>query len=163
MSAESTRAPAPHSPASGRVETLLVFAAFHIPLTLIFLVVLAKSMSWETIVDTPMFMYTGFLMDRFGMAPMRDFFTYNMPGTHVVFRWLYHFFGSSVLGMRLADTTFLAVIMLLFARILKPFGARVAWAAPVIFGLLHLTVGQHCYLQRDYIALVPLQLAFLSA
>jgi hypothetical protein len=148
---------------SVHLESLLLFAAFHIPLTLIFVIVLVKSMSWETVIDTPMFMYSGFLMDRFGMVPVRDFFTYNMLGTHVIFRWLYHYFGGSILGMRLADTAVLAVILLLFARILKPFGLRVAWGATVIFGLLHLSLGTYCYLQRDYLALVPLMLAILSA
>ena len=147
---------------SAQLEPLLIVAAFHIPMTLIFAVVLVKSMSWESIVDTPMFMYTGFLMDHFGMVPMRDFFTYNMPGTHVIFRWLYHFFGGSLLGMRLADTTVLAVVLVLFSQILKPFGMRVAWAGAVIFGLLHVTLHLNSYLQRDFIALVPLQLAFLS-
>ena len=144
-------------------ETLLVLAVFHIPMTLIFAVILLKSMSWELVLDCPMFMYSGFLMDHFGMVPVRDFFTYNMIGTHVIFRWLYHFFGGSILGMRLADTTILAVILALFARVLKPFGFRVAWAGVVSFGILHITCGLHGPLQRDYIALVPLQLAILSA
>lgn len=122
-----------------------------------------KSMWWETTIDTPLFMYSGFLMDKLGMAPVRDFFTYNMPGTHVIFRWIYHFFGSSILGMRLADTLILALILVLFARILKPFGLRVVWAGTVLFGILHITLGTHVYLQRDYMALVPLQLAILSA
>lgn len=120
-------------------------------------------MSWETLLDTPMFMYSGFLMDEFGMAPMRDFFTYNMPGTHVLFRWLYHFYGSSVLGMRLADTTLLAIILALFACVLNPFGWRVSWLGTALFGIVHLTLGMHCYLQRDFIGLIPLQLAILSA
>lgn len=143
-------------------ETILIVAAFHVPLTYLFVVVLVKSMGWETTIDTPMFMYSGFLMDKLGMAPVRDFFTYNMPGTHVIFRWLYHFFGSSIIGMRLADTFVLAIILALFARILKPFGTRVVWAGVVIFGILHVTLGTHTYLQRDYLALVPLQLAILS-
>lgn len=163
MSSDWTRRLRAQWAASGRLETLLVFAAFHIPLTLVFAAVLVKSMSWETAVDSPMFMYTGFLMDHFGMAPMRDYFTYNMPGTHVVFRWLYHFFGASILGMRLADTAVLAVVLVLYARLLKPFGFRAAWAGTVLFGLVHITLHLNCYLQRDFIALVPLQLAMLSA
>ena len=145
------------------LESLLLVSAIHIPMTLLFIEILVKSMSWETFLDGPMFMYSGFLMDHFGMAPMRDFFTYNMPGTHVLFRWLYHFFGNSILGMRLADTTILAAVLLLFALVLKTFGWRVAWAGAVLFGILHVTLGMHCYLQRDYIGLVPLQLAILAS
>lgn len=148
---------------STHLESLLLYAFFHIPLTLLFAVILFKSMSWETVIDTPMFMYSGFLMDKLGMVPVRDFFTYNMIGTHVIFRWLYHFFGGSILGMRLADTFVLAIVLLLFARVLKPYGLRVAWAGCLMFGILHVTLGQHVYLQRDYLALVPLQLAVLSA
>ncbi len=136
---------------------------FHIPLTILFGVILFKSMSWETVLDAPMFMYTGFLMDELGMAPMRDFFTYNMVGTHVIYRWLYHFFGAEVLGMRIADTAILAVILLLLSQVLRPFGFRVAWAGMVLFGLLHVMLGSHCYLQRDFFALVPIQLSILSA
>ncbi len=148
---------------TAHLESLLLYAFFHIPLTFLFAVILFKSMSWETVVDTPMFMYSGFLMDKLGMVPVRDFFTYNMIGTHVIFRWLYHFFGGSILGIRLADTFVLAIVLALFARVLKPYGLRVAWAACLMFGIVHLALGMHVYLQRDYLALVPLLLAVLSA
>ncbi|NUM55048.1 MAG: hypothetical protein HUU46_15490 [Candidatus Hydrogenedentes bacterium] len=153
----------PRAAPGGRLESLLLVATVHIPMSLLFLAILWKSMSWETLLDTPMFTYSGFLMDEYGMAPMRDFFTYNMPGTHVLFRWLYHFFGSGVLGMRLADTTLLAIVLGCFALVLRPFGWRVAWAGAVLFGIVHVTLGMHCYLQRDFIGLIPLQLAVLSA
>jgi hypothetical protein len=134
-----------------------------VPTTLLFLLTWWRSLAWDTIIDVPLFMYTGFLMDHFHMVPVRDFFTYNMLGTHVVFRWLYHFFGSSNLGMRLADTAILIIILALMIRMLAPFGRRVAWAGAVVFGLLHLRYGSLCYLQRDFLALVPITLMVLSA
>ncbi len=123
------------------MDRMIVYGLLLVPTTILFFLTWWRSLAWDTIIDIPVFMYTGFLMDHFNMVPVRDFFTYNMLGTHVIYRWLYHFFGSSNLGMRLADTAVLIVILALMIRMLAPFGRRVAWAGAVVFGLLHLRYG----------------------
>lgn len=144
-------------------DSVVVYGLFLIPATLLLLLMWWRSLNWETIIDVPLFLYTGFLMDHYGMVPVRDFFAYNMLGTHVVFRWLYHFFGASNLGMRLADSAVLVAVLPLMMRMLAPFGKRVAWGAAVVFGLLHLRYGGLCYLQRDFLALPPITLMIVSA
>ncbi|MBX7255212.1 MAG: hypothetical protein K1Y02_02530 [Candidatus Hydrogenedentes bacterium] len=144
-------------------DRIFVYGFLLAPTTVIFLITWWYSLDWDTVIDVPVFLYTGFLMDHFNMVPVRDFFTYNLLTTHEVFRWLYHFFGSSNRGMRIADTSILVVILPLMARMLVPFGRRAVWIGAIGFGLLHIRYGALSYLQRDYLALVPLSLMVLSA
>ncbi|MFA6240752.1 MAG: glycosyltransferase family 39 protein [Candidatus Hydrogenedentales bacterium] len=144
-------------------ERLMVYGLFHIPMTILFVLGMWASMSWMSICDGPIFMYSGFLMDHYHMVPVRDFFTYNMIGTHVIFRLLYHVFGGSVMGIRLADAAVLLTIMALMMRMLAPFGHRVAWAGAVLFGSFQFFHWEHCTLEREYLGLVPLALAVLFA
>ncbi len=144
-------------------ESFLVYGLFHIPMTILFFLGMWGSLSWTTICDGPLLMYSGFLMDQYHMVPVRDFFTYNTIGTHVVFRWLYRVCGGSDLGARLAGATILLTAMALLIRLLAPFGRRVAWAAALIFGVFHYIHVEHGSLEPEYIGLVPLTLAVLFA
>ncbi|MBX7255213.1 MAG: glycosyltransferase family 39 protein [Candidatus Hydrogenedentes bacterium] len=143
-------------------ESVLVYGLFHVPMAVLLALGMWTSLSWMTICDGPIFMYSGFLMDRFGMVPVRDFFTYNLIGTHVMFRWLYHIFGGSVMGIRIADATVMLLTMILMVRMLAPFGRRAGLAAALMLGLLQYFYYEHASLEREYLAMVPIALAVLS-
>lgn len=146
-----------------RIEDTAFNLVFVIPITLLFAYFLLVSLWWDSYLDPPMFLYTGFLMEKFNAVPVRDFFSYNMAGTHVIFHWLYVLVGSSDLGMRLVDMTVLAVVLGLMAAILRPLGFRAAWTGPVVFGLYYMVMYEVSFLQRETFALVPLLLAVLIA
>ena len=130
-------------------------------LAVLLIVVLVSSLRWRMVHDSPIMMYMGFLMDRFGAVPYRDFFDMNMPGTYVVYLSIGRLFGYGDTGFRIADLILLSIILSITTALMKRFGQRTAWASVVMFGLLYMGYGPKMSLQREYILLIPLGLATL--
>jgi hypothetical protein len=72
-------------------------------------------------------------------------------------------FGYSDIGLRLADQTLMLILLISMFAALRPLGARVGWAAAIVFGLLYLRGGIYMALQREFLLLIPIGLALVMA
>jgi len=121
----------------------------------------AASLSWRMEHDTPLLHYAAWLMNEHGVFPYRDLFETSMPGA-LGFHWLVvKLFGTGDLAFRLVDLALLALLSAATYLFLRRFGRRVAWAAPLLFGLIYLGDGQSMSLQRDYLGVIPVAFALL--
>jgi hypothetical protein len=95
-----------------------------------------KSLGWRYVHDSPLMIYSGFLVER-GAVPYRDFFDMNMPGTYALMWFMGKVFGWSDLGFRVFDLLYLAVLSFLTFRWIRPSGLLSALAAPAHRFTLH--------------------------
>ncbi len=128
-----------------------------------FLLVLALvySLRWRLGLDAANMMYLGWLVERHGLAPYRDFVVQNMPGTYLLSAMIGRLFGYSDTGLRLADQTLMLILLASVFAALRPLGARVGLAAAIVFGLLYLRGGMYMALQREFLLLIPIGLALV--
>jgi hypothetical protein len=131
------------------VVILFVLAA------LVLLVTAVESCNWRYVHDSPLMLYAGFLMDRYGAVPYRDFFDMNMPGTYWVMWVEGRVFGWSDLAFRAFDLLWLTVLCALTFLWIRPFGRLSAIFAFMAFPLWYLLAGPSMSLQREYMALLP--------
>src|SRR3989442_14824597 len=61
---------------------------------MLFVYLLIRSRHWEYDHDTPLLQYCGFLMNRYGWMPYRDFFETSMPGTFLFHAGIVALFGT---------------------------------------------------------------------
>lgn len=121
------------------------------------LAVAIKSLDWRYVHDSPLMIYTAFLIDN-GAVPYRDFFDMNMPGTYAVM-WFYgKTLGWTYFGFRVFDLLYLTALSLLTFHWMRPMGVLSALFASIIFTLYYLLLGPEISLQREYIALLPFAL-----
>jgi len=139
------------------------FLAVILPLTALVLGLVEASLRWRMQHDSPLMLYAGFLMDRYGFVPYRDFFDMNMPGTHLFYYLLGHFLGYTDRAFRFADIAYLAAISGVTWALLKDFSRRAALAGVALFVYYYLLKGQFMSLQREYLLLLPIGLAALLA
>ena len=123
------------------------------------LAVAMLSLRWRAVHDLPIMMYLGFLMDRFGYVPYRDFFDFNMPGMHIVSFVIGRTIGYSDLGLRIFDLGYLALVLIVTWMYMRKLGVMVGWAGSVLCGVSYLWYGPYQSLQREYILILPLALA----
>jgi len=128
-------------------------------LSVALLAVAMLSLRWRVVHDLPIMMYLGFLMDRFGYVPYRDFFDFNMPGMHIVSFVIGRTIGYSDLGLRIFDLGYLALILIVTWMYMRKLGVMVGWAGSVLCGVCYLWYGPYQSLQREYILILPLALA----
>lgn len=121
------------------------------------------SLEWRMVHDAPILMYMAFGMDHFGYVPYVDFFDMNAPGAHWAYLLIGRVFGYDDLGFRLADITWLALLLALTWLTLRRFGALVGAGGAILFGLIYMGGGSRMSLQREYIVLAPLAGAVLVA
>lgn len=140
-----------------------LFYAVFAPLSLVLVIVAGLSLRWRAVHDLPIMMYFGFLMDRFGYIPYRDFFDFNLPGMHLAGLLIGRTVGYSDLGLRILDLGYLSAISVTTWFFLKKVGGKVAWAGTVLFGVSYLWYGPYLSLQREYFTILPLALAVLVA
>lgn len=133
------------------------------PLALLLALSIIFSLGWRIGFDSAIMLYLGWLIDRFGAVPYRDFFEQNMPGVYLFNAAVGRVFGYSDLGFRLADQALLALTLGGMALTLRPLGRRVAVAAMVTFGLFYLGAGMYMGLQREFVILPPIVLALAVA
>lgn len=118
---------------------------------------------WRMQHDTPLMYYAAFLMDRYGAVPYRDFFETSFPGTFVLHLIIVRTLGYSDSAFALLGVLHLGLTMLFSALFMRPFGTRVALAAPVLFALIYISHGPSMLLQRDYLVLLPVTIALFLA
>ncbi len=134
----------------------LVLAA----LTLLLVFKAAGSTRWRMEHDTPLLHYAAFLIDEQGLSPYRDIFETSMPGT-----FLFHYTAGSLFGyddatFRHVDLFLLGCVCLSSFLFMRRFGVLVGWAAAILFALVYLGKGNAMSMQRDYLGIVPVALAF---
>ncbi len=149
------------SPCGLRANKLfyVVFASLGLALV----IVAGLSLRWRTVHDLPIMMYLGFLMDRFGYVPYRDFFDFNLPGMHLISLLIGRTAGYSDLGLRILDLGYLSAISIATWFFLKKISWKVAWAGTVLFAVSYLWYGPYQSLQREYFIILPLAFALLVA
>jgi len=121
--------------------------------TLLLLVEGGLSLDWRMVHDSPILFYLGFLMQKLGAVPYRDFFDMNMPGSYVLYGGLGRLFGFSDFGFRLADVAWQLLVLGAVWAWMRPFGRKAAWAAATLFELLYFRGGPGTSLQREALVL----------
>ncbi len=121
-------------------------------------ILLLKSLSWRYIHDSPIMIYTGFLLSE-GLIPYRDFFDMNMPGIYFIMASYGSILGWGEMSFRMLDLFCLTIIVVATFHWMKHFGRVAAHIAPIIFSLWYLLQGPTFTLQREFFALVLLSIA----
>ncbi len=138
-----------------------VTAAFLIGCSVLLALVLAYSLKWPLMHDSPIMFYLAYLVGH-GSVPYRDFYDMNLPGTYGVYLLIGVLSGYRDLWIRFADILILIAIFVLTWIWMRPFGRKAAWAGCVLWGLVYLRYGPALSLQREYLILVPILLAILT-
>ncbi|UCG60549.1 MAG: hypothetical protein JSV52_09450 [Candidatus Zixiibacteriota bacterium] len=120
------------------------------------------SLSWRYVLDSPIMVYAGFLLDH-GYIPYRDFFDMNVPGTYFIMWFMGQVFGWGDTAFRASDLICLGIISASTFFWMRRFGLFAAIAASIAFPLWYLGYGSHFSMQREYLALVPLALLLVVA
>jgi hypothetical protein len=145
----------PHS----RARTLAV-AGLIAPLGVLFLYLLIRSRHWEYEHDTPLLQYCGFLMARYAWMPYRDFFETSMPGTFLFHEALVRLFGEGDRAFMIVNDCLLGVLLWTsyswMQRLSQPAAALfVCW-----YGAQYLASGPSELMQRDWLTIIPIAVAF---
>jgi hypothetical protein len=142
----------------------LLFLLLFIPLSVMLVLLAIASLQWRMAHDAPTEIYVAFLMDRFGRIPYRDLWEINLPGSFFAYMAIGKLIGyTNDFKFRLFDLAYLIALCGLSARWLRQLGWKIAWAAPVLFGLVYLHVGAAQSLQREYLMLLPAMLSLFLA
>ncbi|AFM23420.1 hypothetical protein [Desulfomonile tiedjei] len=139
-----------------------VFSGFQIVLLLLFLVIAGQSITWPVVDDLAYLQYCGYLFAEHGLTPYKDFYDFQMPGTHLLFSALVWLVGVSALKWRLLDialTSLLLTVTALWMR--KKFNWQVALFGSQLVGFMYFSFGPNWSLQRDFIMLLPISLALV--
>lgn len=120
-----------------------------------------SSLQWKFSHDSPILLYVVFLIDKFNYVPYRDIFDINLPGTYFIYYLIGHFSDYSDLGFRIADIVIVTGISTTTFFWLRPLGWKVAFCAPVSFGLLYFSWGHTFSLQRELIMILPISITLL--
>jgi len=153
-------APADPQPPAQTAERLVVLVALG-SMTIGLAVLMVLSLRWRPVHDSPIFLFTGLQIDRFGAAPYRDMFDPAAPGTFLLFTTVGKVTGYTDLGFRLVDLLWTAALGAVTWRLMRRFGPVVAWATVVTYGLLYFVSGSAMSMQRDYLAVLPIAFATL--
>jgi len=128
-----------------------------------FAVVAWWGLEWRLLQDTPLFHYIALLINEHGYVPYRDVFETSMPGTLLFHVAITSLLGYGDLAFRLFDLFWLAALTATTWFVMRRIAVPVAWFASFGFALAYLLFGQDMALQRDYLGLLPIALALLTA
>jgi hypothetical protein len=136
-------------------------------ITIILLILLAAllvvqagySTQWPIAHDEAPLLYEAFLMHVDGLAPYRDLFDFQMPGSFIAYFLLGSLSGFDAFRLRLLDLLILATILTITYFATQHFGKTPALAASILFGLKYLQGGPSMSLQREYLLLIFVALA----
>ncbi len=109
--------------------------------------------------DLAMMHYIAFLINEKGFILYRDIFENNFPGAFMFQAMLAKFVGYEALPLRVVDFLILSSLAVLAWLLLAPLSKPAAILAPSFFAALYLSNGSYVFLQRDYIAILPVALA----
>ncbi len=132
-----------------------------VPVAGLALITAGLSLRWDQILDSPVFVYLGYLMTEHGTVPYRDVYDVNLPGTYVVYAAVVKLLGTSDLSVRIGDLTCLAAVSVSTWFFIRRISSIAAVLAVAIFCLFHLSAGPGFALERDFIVLVPLGLTLV--
>jgi hypothetical protein len=137
--------------------------ALLVPLSVYLFDVGLLSLKWRMVHDSPLFHYVAFLVDKKHLVLYKDVFETSMPGIFAFHLFIVKLFGYGDVAFRMLDITWLALLLAVTWRFMKPLGKRVAWASIVLFGVSYFQRGPMISLQRDYIGILPISVAVLLA
>ncbi|HQQ61997.1 MAG TPA: hypothetical protein PLF22_00330 [Pseudomonadales bacterium] len=109
--------------------------------------------------DLAMMHYIAWLINEKGFILYRDVFENNFPGAFLFQSLLGKFFGYDALPLRVVDFFILAGIGVFSWKILAPLSRPAAIFCPAMFAVIYLSNGSYVFLQRDYIAILPVLIA----
>ena len=105
--------------------------------------------------DHAVMVYLGYLVDRVGLVPYRDFFDMNTPGAYFANVAVGRLANYTEAGTRVVDLGWLAVLLMVTVALLRPFGRRATWSAVAFTATIYLSEGAPLTLQRE-VLLLPL-------
>ena len=149
-----------HFPRGARLLAIVQSLALA-SLTLLLVLKAVGSTRWRMEHDTPLLHYAAYVIDAYDLAPYRDIFETSMPGTFLFHYGVGSLFGYGDTAFRGVDLALLGCISLSSFFFMRRFGSLTGWSAAVLFPLLYLGKGDGMSLQRDYLGIVPIALAFL--
>ncbi len=118
--------------------------------------VAVSSLGWRVYHDSPILLYVGFMIERYGAVPFRDLFEMNLPLTDLAFALIGSLTGFADVGVRLVDLGLLAATLGSLAWAARRFGGRVGFGAPLLYAALYLHEAALHGLQRESMMAVPL-------
>lgn len=121
------------------------------------------SLRWNLAHDAAVLHYGAFLIDHYDFVPYRDLYDTSLPLTYLFHLAIGTTLGYGNMAFRIVDVAYLAALLFVTFRIMRPFGSLVAWAAVVAFGILYQSFGHFFSLQRDYLAILPAAVAIWVA
>jgi len=125
--------------------------------TALFVLVAVFSLDWRIAHDPPLLLYQGFLIERLGLVPYRDFWDNNPPGTQLLHALVGRVFGYGDRALRWFDLGMLALTLAATARAVSILDKHAAWCAAVVWGLVYLGYGAG--FQRDDVVTLLTSLA----
>lgn len=114
------------------------------------------SLAWRLAHDAPILAYAAHAMNHYGLAPYRDLFDFNLPGSYAAFRLGDALPGPLDLKFRVLDVAVLLGTALGLGALLAPFGTRAAVLGASLYTLAVLRFGAALGLQRETLALLPI-------
>ncbi|MCL4257820.1 MAG: glycosyltransferase family 39 protein [Anaerolineales bacterium] len=145
-----------------KLRNILLVDTF-VLLTIYVIMLAASSLQWRMLHDSPIVMYISLMIDKFGYVPYRDLLDVNLPGTYLIYALVGRISSYSDLGFRIADLIYLAAIAALTWVWMRDFGKKVAWASALFGVMLYLSYGQVMSFQREFLILLPLMGALVTA
>jgi len=119
----------------------------------------AFSLRWQITHDEAPLLYEAFLMQN-GQMPYLNFFDFQMPGAYILYFLLGLFSNFSPLRLRVLDLALLAALLILTFLLMRRFGKIPAAASALLFGLMYQQGGASMSLQREYLFLPFVALAY---
>jgi hypothetical protein len=144
---------------SSRIRSLLI-AGLIACAGILFAHLLIRSRHWEYDHDTPLLQYCGFLMDRYGWMPYRDFFETSMPGTFLFHAGIVALFGTGNLAFILVNDALLGLLLLTSYLWMRQLSRPAAVLFVCWYGAFYLASGPGELMQRDWLAVLPIAIAF---
>ena len=124
---------------------------------------MALSLRWQVDHDLPIMLYDGWLVFGAGLAPYRQVFEMNPPGTFLVYGTIDALTHGRNLPVRLFDIASMFALSGLTMLALRRHGPRAGLIAASVFLAGYLKLGQQMALQREYLVLLPLALSLTLA
>lgn len=118
---------------------------------------------WPLVREAHFLHYIAWLVNEHDFVPYRDVLETSWFGTFLFHMAIGNLFGYNSDEFRTADIIFLLVLLIVTWKVLCRLDTWLAWIASASFGLTYLHYGPAITLQRDYVLLLPVSTALLTA
>lgn len=146
-------------PSAAELGAAAVLTAFSVLLV----VQLAQSLAWPLTHDAAVVQFLAYAQVEWGLTPYLDWFDTVLPVSLLIQVGAGRLLGFGDAAFRLMDVTWLLALLGVTWQVLRPLGRAVAWAGPLLFGLIYLSYGPSLSFQRDYTGLLPIALSLWLA